>query len=266
MCGIRLRDSSRQDHPAYPTLVPSHDLHQEQGAVVFEYGNALRRVARQHAGVDNSYDIGLYMTMFIRPLFCQGIGPFRWLSISGDPEDIYRIDAMLLEMFADTSRVTNWLKIANRIEFTGLPARICWLGHGERERAAKEVNAMVRRGELSGPIAFTRDHHDCGGASIPERETFQMKDGSDAITDWALLNCLLNASSGADLVALHSHFAAGVSSGVTVVADGSEQADSRITRVLTADTGLGVLRYDDAGYEIAAETRRAHGLGLPGEQ
>ena len=234
---------------------------QRRGSLVFEYGNWLRREALR-AGVERAMEIPSFVTLFIRPMFCEGIGPFRWIAISGDEATITTIDKLLAEMFSDVPRVTDWLEKASRIEFTGLPARICWLGHRERTRAALAVNELVGSGAIEGPVAFTRDHLDAGSASIPERETEAMADGSDAISDWALLNAMLNGAAGADLVALHSLAGRSQSAGVTVVADGTPQAAQRIERVLDADTGLGILRYADAGYVAARSAAERHGLGI----
>ena len=232
-----------------------------RGAVVFEYGNWLRREALR-AGVDDAMEIPSFVTLFIRPMFCEAIGPFRWISISGSEATITRIDSLLTEMFSDVPRVTQWLAKAQGIAFTGLPARICWLGHHERTRAALAVNELIGSGAISGPVAFTRDHLDAGSASIPERETEAMVDGSDAIADWALLNAMLNGAAGADLIALHGLAGRSQSAGVTLIADGSSGAAERIERVLEADTGLGILRYADAGYQAATAAAERNGLGI----
>jgi urocanate hydratase len=234
---------------------------QRRGAVTFEYGNWLRREALR-AGVETAMQVPSFVTEFIRPMFCEGIGPFRWLAISGSAASIEAIDELVAGMLSEVPRVRGWLERAGAISFTGLPARICWLGHGERTRVAIAVNDLVASGAIEGPIAFTRDHLDAGSASIPERETEDMADGSDAISDWALLNALLNGAAGADLVALHSLAGRSQSAGTTVIADGTPRAAARLERVLDADTGLGILRYADAGYEKAKEEARRHGLGL----
>jgi len=236
----------------------------QQGTITFEYGNSLMHTSKVVAGVENSEELGHYMVEYIRPMFCEGIGPFRWIAISGNPDDIWKIDDKLRTMFADVPRITGWLENARRIQFTGLPARICWLDHAQRLQAVAVVNAMVRSGELSGPISFTRDHHDSGGASLPRRENYQMKDGSSHIIGWAILNALLNASSGADLVAVHGHGLQGIalSAGLTFVADGSASAEERLQRLYVSDTGIGVLRYADAGYELAQQAAERWGLGL----
>jgi urocanate hydratase len=237
-----------------------------QGAVVFEYGNNLRAQAAA-AGLRDAMEIPIFTERYIRPLFCRGMGPFRWVAISGDPADIEAIDDMISRMFPGNALVCSWISLAHRyVRFQGLPSRVAWLGHGERAELAVAVNEAVARGELRGPIAFTRDHLDAGGVSQPLRETEGMLDGSDAISDWPLLNALLNAACGADLVAIHGGGGgyAGYfqSAGMTVVADGSAQAERRLAASLTADTGIGVLRYADAGYEDAADTARRNGLLL----
>jgi urocanate hydratase len=232
-----------------------------RGAVVFEYGNWLRREALR-AGVDDAMEIPSFVTLFIRPMFCEAIGPFRWIAISGSEATITRIDSLLTEMFSDVPRVTQWLAKAKSIAFTGLPARICWLGHHERTRAALAVNELIGSGAIEGPVAFTRDHLDAGSASIPERETEAMIDGSDAIADWALLNAMLNGAAGADLIALHGLAGRSQSAGVTLIADGSSGAAERIERVLETDTGLGILRYADAGYQAATAAAERNGLGI----
>ena len=233
---------------------------QERGAIVFEYGNGLRAEAKS-AGVENAFEIGSFVDLYIRPLFCQGIGPFRWIAVSGNPADIHAIDDMILRSFSSNHPIVSWIeKAKEHVKFTGLPARIGWLGYGERSRLALMVNDAVRDGKISGPIAFTRDHLDSGSAALPHRETENMRDGSDAIADWPLLNALLNCSSGADLVAIHGLGGRGVSAGVTVVADGTTSAAERLRRVLDGDTGIGVLRHADAGYDLAQEQADRTGL------
>ncbi len=234
---------------------------QRRGSLVFEYGNWLRREALS-AGVEDAMEIPSFVTLFIRPMFCEGIGPFRWIAISGSEATIATIDGLVADMFSDVPRVTGWLEKAQNIPFTGLPARICWLGHRQRTAAALAVNELIGSGKIEGPVAFTRDHLDAGSASIPERETEAMADGSDAISDWALLNAMLNGAAGADLVALHGLAGRSQSAGVTLVADGSADAARRIERVLDADTGLGILRYADAGYETARAAAGRYGLGI----
>lgn len=231
-----------------------------RGALAFEYGNGLREQARI-AGLDSAFEMGSFVDMFIRPLFCEGVGPFRWVAVSGDPADIHAIDALIEQSFSPNHRIVSWIRKAREhVQFTGLPARIGWLGYGERSRLALLVNEAVRDGRISAPIAFTRDHLDSGSAAIPHRETENMADGSDAISDWPLLNAMLNCSSGADLVAIHAFGGWGVSAGVTVIADGTDGAGERLARVLDGDTGIGVLRHADAGYDIAVRYARETGL------
>ncbi len=228
-----------------------------KGAVVFDNGNNIRTQARAY-GVEDAFSISIFTEAFLRPLFCRAIGPFRWLALTGNAEDIRIIDDYILTHFADNSIVTNWIGLARQyVPVEGLPARIGWLGHGERTRLALAVNAMVADGTLSGPVAFTRDHLDAGAMAHPNIMTERMKDGSDAIADWPLLNAMLNCSSMADLVAIHSggggYAGYMTSAGVTLVADGSEEAALRLKLTLENDTGLGVLRYADAGYEEALD-------------
>ena len=233
---------------------------QERGAIVFEYGNGLRAEAKT-GGVDDAFAIRSFVDLYIRPLFCQGIGPFRWIAVSGNPSDIHAIDDMILRSFSSNHPIVSWIeKARDHVKFTGLPARIGWLGYGERSRLALMVNDAVRGGTISAPIAFTRDHLDSGSAALPHRETENMRDGSDAIADWPLLNALLNCASGADLVAIHGLGGRGVSAGVTVVADGTDSAAERLRRVLDGDTGIGVLRHADAGYDLAQEQAERTGL------
>jgi urocanate hydratase len=241
----------------------------DRGAVVFEYGNSLRAEARA-AGVEDAFRMRSFVDLYIRPLFCQGIGPFRWIAVSGDPQDIYTIDDMILNTFSANHPIASWIeKAREHVQFTGLPARIGWLGYGERSRLALLVNEAVASGKISAPIAFTRDHLDSGSAALPHRETENMMDGSDAIADWPILNALLNCSSGADLVAIHGLGGRGVSAGVTIVADGNPATAERLKRVLDGDPGIGVLRHADAGYDIAIEQAARFGLsatvplGLP---
>jgi urocanate hydratase len=235
---------------------------QSRGAVVFEYGNNIRMRATA-GGAKRAFEVPSFVDLFIRPYFCEGIGPFRWISICGEPGDIRAIDAMIEREFAADERLCAWIaKAREHVKFQGLPARIGWLGHGERTRLALLVNDMVARGEVSGPIAFTRDHLDAASAAMPYRETENMRDGSDAVSDWPILNALLNGAAGADLVTVHQLCDYGQSAGVTLVADGTPGAGVRIERVLDCDTGLGVLRLADAGYETALAAKARHGLGL----
>lgn len=235
-----------------------------RGAIVFDNGNLIRSQAKR-AGVEHAFDIPVFTEAFLRPLFCRGIGPFRWIALSGEESDIRHIDAHLLDRYAYNRIVSNWIRLASRwIPFEGLPARIAWLGHGERTRLALEVNAMVGRGELRGPIAFTRDHLDAGSMAHPNIMTENLLDGSDAVADWPLLNALLNCASQADLVAIHSggggYAGYMTSAGVTLIADGSSAAASRLEVTLDNDTGLGVLRYADAGYTEALDEVKRSGI------
>jgi urocanate hydratase len=235
----------------------------ERGAITFEYGNNLRNRA-QAGGCARAFEIGSFMELFIRPLFCQGIGPFRWIAISGEPSDIHAIDELILGRFADNERICSWIRLAREhIRFQGLPARIGWLGHTERSRLAVLVNEAVGRGEIEGPVAFTRDHLDAAAAAMPFRETERMRDGSDAIADWPILDALLNGAAGADLVAVHGLADYGQSAGVTLIADGRPETAARLKAVLDCDTGLGILRYADAGYETAEAAAARHKLDRP---
>lgn len=226
----------------------------DRGAIVFEYGNNLRKHALE-AGVPDAFQFGSFIELYIRPLFCEGIGPFRWVAASGDPSDIRLIDDLALDLFPADHRLSGWIRTArDHVQFTGLPARIGWLGHGERKRLALAVNELVKRGALKAPVAFTRDHLDSGSASLPHRETENMADGSDAISDWPLLNALLNCASGADLVAIHGLGNWGQSAGVTIIATGTEDACARLSRVMENDTAIGIIRHADAGYEVAVES------------
>ena len=232
----------------------------DRGSIAFEYGNGLRAEAKA-AGVEDAFKMRSFVDLYIRPLFCQGIGPFRWIAVSGDPQDIYTIDDMILRSFSSNHPIVSWIeKARDHIKFTGLPARIGWLGYGERSRLALMVNRAVAEGKISGPIAFTRDHLDSGSAAMPHRETENMRDGSDAIADWPLLNALLNCASGADLVAIHGLGSRGVSAGVTMIADGNPATAARLQRVLDGDPGIGVLRHADAGYDLAVEQAARTGL------
>ncbi len=239
----------------------------EAGAVTFDYGNNIRGQAKK-AGVENAFDFPGFVEEYVRPLFCEGRGPFRWAALSGDPEDIYKTDEKVLELFPEDEVLKRWIRLAqDEVSFQGLPSRICWLGYGERSRFGLEINRMVREGELSGPVVIGRDHLDCGSVASPNRETEGMKDGSDAVADWPILNALLNTSSGATWVSVHHGGGVGmglsIHAGQVVCADGTEASDRRIKRVLDNDPGIGVIRHADAGYEKAIETKENEGLGLP---
>ena len=237
------------------------------GAYAVDYGNNIRQVAKDE-GVGDAFDFPGFVPAYIRPQFCEGRGPFRWVALSGDPEDIYKTDAKIKELFPQHARVHRWLDMAReRIAFQGLPARICWLGLGERHLAGLAFNEMVRTGELKAPIVIGRDHLDTGSVASPNRETEAMRDGTDAVSDWPLLNALLNTAGGATWVSLHHGGGVGMGysqhSGVVIVADGTEAAAQRLARVLVNDSGSGVMRHADAGYESAIETAKRNGLNLP---
>ena len=240
---------------------------QAQGIPTFDYGNNIRQMA-QDEGVSNAFDFPGFVPAYIRPLFCQGIGPFRWAALSGDPEDIYRTDAKVKELIPDDPHLHHWLDMAReRISFQGLPARICWVGLKDRARLGQAFNEMVRNGELTAPIVIGRDHLDSGSVASPNRETESMKDGSDAVSDWPLLNALLNTAGGATWVSIHHGGGVGMGysqhAGVVIVADGSDAAHQRLGRVLRNDPATGVMRHADAGYEIARDCARENGLDLP---
>ncbi len=239
-----------------------------QGVPTLDYGNNIRQVAKDE-GLENAFDFPGFVPAYIRPLFCRGIGPFRWVALSGDPEDIYKTDAKVKELLPNDAHLHNWLDMArDRIAFQGLPARICWVGLGDRHRLGLAFNEMVKSGELKAPVVIGRDHLDSGSVASPNRETEAMKDGSDAVSDWPLLNALLNTASGATWVSLHHGGGVGMGfsqhSGMVVVADGTDDAARRLDRVLWNDPATGVMRHADAGYEIAKECAAEKGLNLPG--
>jgi urocanate hydratase len=240
---------------------------QDSGAVVFDYGNNLRAQAKE-AGVENAFDYPGFVPAFIRPQFCEGRGPFRWAALSGDPEDIRRTDQAVLELFPNDAGLRRWIEMAEaRVPFQGLPARICWLGYGERARAGLEFNRLVATGEVAAPIVIGRDHLDSGSVASPNRETEAMADGSDAVADWPLLNALVNTAAGATWVSIHHGGGVGIGysqhAGMVVVADGTELAASKLERVLTTDPGMGVVRHVDAGYERAISVARERGIRIP---
>ena len=237
------------------------------GSVAFDYGNNLRTQA-QIAGVANAFDVPGFVPEYVRPMFCEGRGPFRWVALSGDPADIHRTDRLVLEMFPENAGLARWIKLAQeRIPFQGLPARICWLGYGERARFGLAMNALVRNGEIKAPIVIGRDHLDTGSVASPYRETEGMRDGSDAIADWPLLNALVNTAAGASWVSIHNGGGVGIGysqhAGMVVVADGTEEADRRLDRVLTSDPGTGIIRHVDAGYEAAIEVADRENVRIP---
>jgi urocanate hydratase len=240
---------------------------QQRGAVTFDYGNNIRAQAKL-AGVANAFDIPGFVPEYVRPLFCEGKGPFRWAALSGDPADIRATDEAALEMFADDEALCRWIRLAReRVAFQGLPARIFWLGYGERARFGLKINELVRRGVISAPIVIGRDHLDTGSVASPNRETEGMRDGSDAIADWPILNALLNASAGATWVSVHHGGGVGIGyslhAGMVIVADGTREADEKLERVLTCDPGIGVARHADAGYPDAIATAETRGIRIP---
>ena len=239
---------------------------QKKGAVTFDYGNNIRQQALE-MGLKNAFDFPGFVPAYIRPLFCEGKGPFRWAALSGDPNDIYETDKKILELFPENKGLHRWITMAQkRIAFQGLPARICWLGQGEREKAGLAFNELVKSGKVKAPIVIGRDHLDCGSVASPNRETEAMKDGSDAIADWPILNALINTAGGASWVSLHHGGGVGIGysihAGMVIVADGTADAATRLKRVLHNDPAMGVLRHLDAGYDIAADTARKHRLNL----
>ncbi len=240
---------------------------QRRGAITFDYGNNLRGQALK-AGVKDAFEVGGFVPLFIRPLFCEGRGPFRWAALSGDPNDLFATDEALLDLFPHDAALHRWIRMAQKcVEFQGLPARICWLGYGERDKAGLLFNDLVRSGKVKAPIVIGRDHLDAGSVASPNRETEAMKDGSDAIADWPILNALLNTAAGATWVSFHHGGGVGIGyslhAGMVVLADGTDAAAERLQRVLTTDPGTGVMRHADAGYEIAIETAKERGVDIP---
>jgi urocanate hydratase len=270
-------DRLRHEHPQeyVRRAIDSISIHvramldlQTRGAITFDYGNNIRAQAVE-GGVGEAFRIPGFIPEYIRPLFCEGRGPFRWVALSGDPEDIYRTDRAVLETFPHDESLTRWIKLAReRVQFQGLPARICWLGYGERAKLGLYFNDLVARGELKGPIVIGRDHLDAGSVASPNRETEGMRDGSDAIADWPILNALINTSCGASWVSVHHGGGVGIGyslhAGMVVVADGSPHAARRLERVLTSDPGTGVMRHVDAGYEAAVRCAEERGVTVPG--
>ena len=269
--GIKLRKNNPKDY--IKKSMESMKAHckamldfQKKGAIVFDYGNNLRGQAKK-AGLENAFDYPGFVPAYVRPMLAVGRGPFRWLALSGNPKDIIKTDKKVIEMFPEDDVLINWIKLAEEhLPWEGLPARVCWLGYGERDKFALEINKMVRNGDI-GPIAITRDHLDTGSVASPYRETESMKDGSDAIADWPLLNALLNCSAGADSVQIHNGGGVGIGlsthAGMVVVCDGSEETDERIKRVFKTDPGLGIVRHADAGYEESLEVIRKKDLNSP---
>ena len=266
---MRIEDPDKYLELAYDSMKHHVELMielQARGAITFDYGNNLRARAKE-AGLENAFDYPGFVPAYIRPLFCEGKGPFRWAALSGDPADIASTDELIMNMFPDNKGMIRWMKMAKeKIAFQGLPARICWLGQGEREKAGLAFNELVRTGKLKAPIVIGRDHLDTGSVASPNRETEAMMDGSDAVADWPILNALVNTAGGASWVSLHHGGGVGmgysIHAGMVIVADGTNEAQQRLKRVLRNDPGMGVIRHADAGYEIAKATASAHGLDI----
>ncbi|MFC4558153.1 urocanate hydratase [Virgibacillus kekensis] len=258
---ISLSKSSMKRH------VEAMLLYLEKKAVVFDYGNNIRQVAKDE-GLSNAFDFPGFVPAYIRPLFCEGKGPFRWAALSGDPADIYRTDQLIKELFPENEALIRWIDMAqDQVSFQGLPSRICWLGYGERVKMGLAINELVQKGELSAPIVIGRDHLDCGSVASPNRETEGMKDGSDAVGDWAVLNALINTAAGGSWISFHHGGGVGMGyslhAGMVAVADGTELAKERLERVLTTDPGMGIIRHADAGYEKAQEFASDHNITIP---
>jgi urocanate hydratase len=242
-------------------------MYQDLDSIVFDYGNNIRQVAKDE-GVKNAFDFPGFVPAYIRPLFCEGKGPFRWAALSGDPEDIYRTDQLIKELFPENEALLRWIDMAQeRVAFQGLPSRICWLGYGERVKMGLAINELVRTGELKAPIVIGRDHLDCGSVASPNRETEGMKDGSDSVGDWAVLNALINTAAGGSWISFHHGGGVGMGyslhAGMVAVADGTDLAKERLERVLTTDPGMGIIRHADAGYESAQEFADEHDITIP---
>jgi len=269
---LELRQTNPKDYikRAYESMAVQMEAMlkmQKRGAVAFDYGNNIRGQAKK-AGVEDAFQIPGFVIQYIRPLFCKGKGPFRWVALSGDPDDIYKTDKAVLELFPQDPSLDRWIKLAQtKVPFQGLPARICWLGYGERDKFGKAINKMVAKGELKAPIVIGRDHLDTGSVASPNRETEGMKDGSDAIADWPILNGLLNAISGASWVAIHHGGGVGIGNsihaGQVIVADGTKEMEERLERVLTNDPGIGIARHVDAGYDEAIQVAKAKKIKIP---
>lgn len=267
---LRKTDPQRYIREAYRTMAQHMRAMlelQRRGAVTFDYGNNLRGQA-QKAGVEDAFAVGGFVPLFIRPLFCEGKGPFRWVALSGDPRDIFRTDQAILETFPENTSLCRWIRMAQeKVQFQGLPARICWLGYGERARFGEVLNQLVATGEVSAPIVIGRDHLDAGSVASPNRETEGLRDGSDAIADWPILNALVNTAAGATWVSFHHGGGVGIGyslhAGMVVVADGTQAASRRLARVLTTDPGMGVIRHADAGYPEAISWAARHGIRIP---
>ena len=268
--GFRKEDRAAYEQAAMDSMgkhVEAMLEFQKRGSIVFDYGNNLRQRAKDN-GVTNAFDYPGFVPAYIRPLFCEGKGPFRWVALSGDKEDIYKTDEAIMNLFPDNDHLARWLTLAQEnVQFQGLPARICWLGYGERAKAGLKLNEMVASGELKAPIVIGRDHLDCGSVASPNRETEAMKDGSDAIADWVYLNAMINVAGGATWVSLHHGGGVGIGyslhAGQVIVADGTPEAARRIERVLTTDPGMGIIRHADAGYEKAIEFASMNDVKIP---
>ena len=257
----------KQSSSAMARHVASMLEFQRRGAVTFDYGNNIRQVAKDQ-GEEHAFDFPGFVPAYIRPLFCEGKGPFRWAALSGDPSDIHRTDELIKELFPENEALQRWIEMAQeKVEFQGLPSRICWLGYGERVKMGLAINELVRKGELKAPIVIGRDHLDSGSVASPNRETEAMKDGSDAVGDWAILNALVNVAAGGSWISVHHGGGVGMGyslhAGMVVVADGTDLAEERLRRVLTTDPGMGVARHADAGYEKAIETAREKDVDIP---
>lgn len=267
---LRKKDPDRYIKMAFESMVRHVEAILEmkkQGAVAFDYGNNLRGQAFK-AGLEEAFEYPGFVPAYIRPLFCEGKGPFRWVALSGDPRDIRKTDEIVLKLFPEDESLVRWIRLSSeRVKFQGLPARICWLGYGERERFGLAINEAISKGEISAPIVIGRDHLDCGSVASPNRETEKMKDGSDAIADWPILNALLNAVSGASWVSVHHGGGVGmglaIHAGMVIVADGTKEMEKRLSRVLTNDPGIGIARHADAGYEKAINVAKKKGIKIP---
>lgn len=249
------------------THVEAMLAYQKKGSIVFDYGNNIRQVAKLE-GVEKAFDFPGFVPAYIRPLFCEGKGPFRWVALSGDPEDIYRTDQLIKDLFPENKALIRWIDMAQeQIAFQGLPSRICWLGYGERMKMGLAINELVRKGEIKAPVVIGRDHLDCGSVASPNRETEAMKDGSDAVGDWAVLNALINTAAGGSWISFHHGGGVGMGyslhAGMVVVADGTDLARERLERVLTTDPGMGIIRHADAGYETASKFAEEHHINIP---
>lgn len=269
---LRKTDPEKYRHEAWRAMgehVRAMLEFQKMGVPTFDYGNNIRAQAKEHAGVENAFDFPGFVPAYIRPLFCEGKGPFRWVALSGNPEDIYATDEAIKELFPDDKSLHRWLAMAReRVAWQGLPSRICWLGYGAREKAGLKFNELVKTGKVGAPIVIGRDHLDCGSVASPNRETESMKDGTDAVADWPILNAITNAVNGASWVSMHDGGGVGIGyafhAGQVIVADGTDEAAVRLERVLRSDPGMGIVRHVDAGYDEAVAVAKAKGVKIPG--